>query len=287
MSLSSHHLEAFHAVAQTLHFSRAARRLHITQPALSQRIQLLEEELRTAVFLRAKSGVKLTEAGERLLRYCQIREALEQEVMTDLKTSRGGRTGELKGILRIGGFSSVMRSVALPALAPLMRQNVGIVLHLLMREVADLPALLKSGEIDYMLLDRSLGRSDIEEMPLGTEFNVLAEAVRGQSPVDVFLDHDPEDLTTERFWQQQQPRPKKYERRYLDDIYGIIDAIALCLGRGVVPRHMIAQDPRIREVKGLKPLAIPVVLHFPKQPYYSRLHEAVLRAMAQHRGLLS
>src|SRR5271156_5012173 len=118
MFLSSIQLDAFYAVAQTLHFSQAAEKLHITQSALSQRVLALESELGLTLFIRGRSGVRLTEAALRLLRYCQNRQGLEEELISEIE-SKGNES--LAGTVRIAGFSSVMRSVVLPALAPLLK----------------------------------------------------------------------------------------------------------------------------------------------------------------------
>ena len=92
------HLRYFVAVAEELNFSRAARRLHMTQPPLSQQIQQLEEETGVRLFVRNKRHVELTNAGRVFLD--EARELIAQSQRA-VETARLAQKGE-SGMVRIG-----------------------------------------------------------------------------------------------------------------------------------------------------------------------------------------
>lgn len=89
-------LRHFEAVAATLHFGRAAERLHMTQPPLSQSILALERELGTALFVRTKRRVALTDFGAQWLAH--VRQALSGvDALTETaRRLRDGESGQLK-----------------------------------------------------------------------------------------------------------------------------------------------------------------------------------------------
>jgi DNA-binding transcriptional LysR family regulator len=105
------HLRYFVAVAEELHFGRAARRLHIAQPPLSQQIRRLEELLGSQLLVRTSRAVKLTSSGEALLE--RARRTLDR-VQGDLDWVRRVGRGET-GYLRVGFIGSGMLT-SLPAL---------------------------------------------------------------------------------------------------------------------------------------------------------------------------
>jgi DNA-binding transcriptional LysR family regulator len=259
MKIPASHLEAFLAVARVGRFAVAAKQLGISQSALSQRILNLESQLEKTFFVRDRAGSRLTPEGEELLRYAQAQEALEQEFL-----ARGGNAGTV----RVGGFSSVTRSLVLPALAPLTREaRVG--LSVFSREVAALPELLRRGEADLIVLDRELETSGVKSVFLGFEENVL---VRGKKNTNNhFLDHDADDLTTQRYFQKFGKGPKTLERHLLDDVYGLIDGVRLGFGQAVLPLHLVVGVSGLDVVDPAKILRTPVWLHFPAQGYYPRV----------------
>lgn len=94
-------------LAETLNFRRAAERLHMAQPPLSTSIKKLEEELGVQLFERLPSGLKLTPAGEVVLRHAQ------RTVFFAEQTRRAGREGESgeQGTLRLGFVGSASYSL--------------------------------------------------------------------------------------------------------------------------------------------------------------------------------
>lgn len=272
MQLSSRQLEAFVVVARTLNFTRAAERMGLTQSALSQRIRKLEEELGAALLVRAPGAVRLTETGSRILRYCEAKEALEAEIMADLSTSR---SGELAGAIRVAGHLSVMRPIALPAMAPLLREHPRVQCELITAELKNLPGMLKRGEADLVILDQELPWASLVRFRLGDETYVAIEGVSPTTRSGVWLDINPDDQITERFFRFQGKSPS-YRRSFTSDVYGIIDGVALGMGRAVVPRHMLAGREDIRILPEYRAQKTGVWLHHYALPYYSRLQQAVV-----------
>ncbi len=273
MSLSSLQLDAFLVVCRAQNFTRAASELGVTQSALSQRIKNLEDELGSTLFTRDPSGAKPTDVGQRLLRYCHAREGLEAEFVESLKSKS---TGDLRGPLRIAGFSTITRSLILPALKPLLLKHDHIQLELLTAELSQLPELLTNGRADFVFVNEPIRRQGVLNTLVGYERNVLIQS--RQSRPNVFLDHDEHDATTlDYFKSQGKSLPKGFRRMFVGDIDAILESVHMGLGRAVAPKHLLTRGVEV--VKGFSEVRVPVHLAYFEQPFYTQLHHGARAAL--------
>ena len=136
------HLRYFVVLAQELHYGRAAQRLCIAQPALSQQIKKLEKELGVQLFERSSRRVRLTPEGSQLLEYAR-RTLRDADALTHLaeKVSRGQA-----GLLRLGAVSAATFTFLPLVLRNFVKSSDGVDVSL---HVMDTPQ-----QVEAMLEDR-------------------------------------------------------------------------------------------------------------------------------------
>lgn len=276
MNLPQEQLRAFFEVARLNSFTKAAAHLGLTQSALSHRIKNLEGFLATSLFVRSPGGIRLTEAGDKLLKYTRVQSQIEDEFISDLKPTVSHL---ISGSLRIGGVSTLIGPVIIPALSKFVRANLGVQVEMHIKEIVELPELLKSGQVDIIVTCGQINRHQYEEIYLGDEINILVESKEFEIIPEIYLDHDPLDRTTIEYLKIHENKVENLKRSYYDNIYGIISALENGLGRAVVPQHMIKNHKTLRAVRGEKKLKVPVYLCFLKQPFYSKLHTSVIEVI--------
>jgi DNA-binding transcriptional LysR family regulator len=168
-------LRYFVALADTLHFGRAAEALHISQPPLSRAIRGLEERLGVALFARNRRRVELTPAGERFLE--EARRVLAQLERAGAEL-RGMAAGE-RGRLRVG-FVSLADYGVLPGLLKQFKAaRPGVTLALREMLSPDQAAALVAGELDFGLLLPPVTQADaLEHLVVQRERFVVALPAR-------------------------------------------------------------------------------------------------------------
>ncbi|HEX8955864.1 MAG TPA: LysR substrate-binding domain-containing protein [Burkholderiaceae bacterium] len=226
MNLELRQLRYFVAVAEELHFGRAAERLHMTQPPLSQTIQALEASLGTALFARTNRSVALTPAGLALLPEAR---RLLQQAQSLPELARRAAAGET-GRLALAFVSTADYSV-LPSLLRQFREAFPQVAIELREATSDVQQEdLLEGRIDAGLLIPPLSDKTAEALHYRT---ILTEPLVAALPLGLRVNRGA--LQLERLREQ----PLIIFPRHIAP--GLHDAILACFhDAGVTPR--IAQE---------------------------------------------
>ncbi|CAI8786321.1 LysR family transcriptional regulator [Pseudomonas sp. fls2-241-R2A-110] len=165
------HLWLFLAVAEEQNFGRAAKRLGMSQPPLSEQIQVLEQALKVKLFDRSRRGAKLTPVGAAILP--AVRKFADQLERLELAVEEA--VAGQSGMLTIGAISTAMFDV-LPDLIEQLKSDYPH-LTVSVREIDSVEAIpaLEAGDIDlaFARLDGDLGPS-IKSLPLTQDRLVVA-----------------------------------------------------------------------------------------------------------------
>lgn len=141
-------LRYFAAVAEELHFRRAAERLHISQPPLSQQIRALEHELGFGLLVRTRRRVELTPAGAAFLR--DVRTVLS-ELEGAVATARRIDAGQ-SGRLRVNFVGSALFSIVPPMVERFRRSRPGVEIELHERATLEQLRAVHAGVADVGLV---------------------------------------------------------------------------------------------------------------------------------------
>ncbi|UVM22248.1 LysR family transcriptional regulator [Pseudomonas wadenswilerensis] len=155
------HLRYFIAVAEELHFGRAAQNLGISQPPLSQQIQALEQELGARLFERTNRRVELSEAGRLFLEEARL---VLAQVDKAADVARRAQLGEL-GEMKIGFTSSAPFNSSIPKAIHAFRQRFPAV-HLNLKEMS-------SRDVADALLDESIEVGLMRPLALPESLNAV------------------------------------------------------------------------------------------------------------------
>jgi DNA-binding transcriptional LysR family regulator len=170
------HLRYFIAVAEELHFGRAAQALGISQPPLSQQIQALEHEVGARLFERTNRRVELSQAGRLFLDEARLVLAQVDKAADVARRAQLGQLGELK----IGFTSSAPFNSSIPQAIFAFRQAFPAV-HLALQEMS-------SKEVAESLVDESVQVGIMRPLPL-PESLVAVELFREPLVAIIRADH--------------------------------------------------------------------------------------------------
>jgi DNA-binding transcriptional LysR family regulator len=176
----------FIAVAEELHFGRAAQRLHMSQPPLSQAIQALERDLGVHLLHRTSRQVSLTKAGEILLAHCRLLVRDAERARTAVEHARDG----LSGRLVIAAVASAFTDILPIALRQYRAVRPDVQLQLVEVDTETGARGVQDRTIDIALVRRATGGPGYRAVPLRHDhfFAALPPGHPHAEPADEPLD---------------------------------------------------------------------------------------------------
>ena len=151
----------FYVVAKNKHMTRASEELHISQPAISQSIKKLEDQLGGALFLRSNKGMELTEEGKMFYEY--VKGALE--LINNAENEFTSFKDLSKGEIKIGCSATLTKLVLMDVLKEFHKDYPNININIINGLTKDLINDLKLGKLDLVIYNES----NIKETNLNLE----------------------------------------------------------------------------------------------------------------------
>ena len=156
-------------VVETGSYTKAAKALSLSQPAVSQHIRLLETELGIRIFERSRNQSRLTKEGKIVVKYVRKMVALQDHLERDLKNERNKITS-----LTIGITHTAESNVIVEALAAYVSMNDGMNIKIVTDSTDHLYHMLKNYELDFALVEGRINDASFNHILLDTDCLVLA-----------------------------------------------------------------------------------------------------------------
>ena len=156
-------------VVETGSYTKAAKALSLSQPAVSQHIRLLEKELCIRIFERTRNQSRLTKEGKIVVKYVRRMVALQELLERDLKNEKEKITS-----LTIGITHTAESNVIVEALAAYVSMNDGMNLKIVTDSTDQLYHMLKNYELDFALIEDRISDPSLNHILLDTDCLVLA-----------------------------------------------------------------------------------------------------------------
>ena len=165
--------KVFYVVAKNKHMTRASEELHISQPAISQSIKKLEDQLGGTLFLRSNKGMELTEEGKMFYEY--VKGALE--LIGNAENEFTSFKDLSKGKIKVGCSTTLTKLILMDALENFHKDYPNININIVNGLTSNLINDLKLGKLDFVIFNESnvkennLYLEKIKELKQGFVYN--------------------------------------------------------------------------------------------------------------------
>ena len=229
------HIRYFLAVAEEQHFTRAAAKVGIGQPPLSQQIKDLEREVGAALFHRLAHGAELTEAGKAFLAGVKDMPLIAERATMAARRAARGETGSL----RVGFTASAAFNVVVPsAIRAFRRAYPEIYLTLEEANTTRLVSGLREGTLDAVFLRPGTpGSEELQLRPLSEEPMVVALPERHSAAA--LEEIELKTLKQIRFYCSRGKSVRRFTTRLLKPVKTLASSRSSASSRRELPRSSI------------------------------------------------
>ena len=296
------HLRYFVAVAEELHFGRAAERLHVSQPPLSQQIKQLEEEIQIRLFDRSKRWVRLTRAGHAFLdRARQVLLGVDGAVLAARRTIGSGCdrlavvctpwAGYLAIPYILRRFSEQHRNVRIEVQTLNSEQQ----LRAVKAAVIDVALIWRPSADEALQIDGLLAYPLVAALPfehrLAARTHLSPRDLSGESYVTLAAEVAPVYSQAVAGYWEKVGAPMK-ERHRADQPHAVLELVAAGAGFALVPLSVHAYTDQRIVYRGLDPAPLPLELtlaraHGVESPTINALLEVALQIATQQRSFFT
>lgn len=232
-------LIAFMAVVKYKTVHAAAKVVHLSQTAVTQRIRNLEKSINTTLFIRTRQGMTLTAEGEKLLRYCQAVFDYSNETLFDINEAG------IESVQRvqISGPSSLMISRIIPHCVSIMKRFPHLYISF---DVNDNDAVkyLREGKSQFSILIPEQVSSDMASKPLAPEkyHLVCSHQWKGRKLTDILnseriIDFDEADQMTFSYLKQFNLQAARQDRLFVNRTESLATMLLEGYGYGVLTKE--------------------------------------------------
>lgn len=211
MRLDHRQLRAFLQVAELGSVGRAAKEIHLTQPALSRLIREFERSCGVVLFERHPLGMRLTEAGQSLVPFAR-------SILHDIARAEetlGVLSGAAKGVVRVGAIAGVARQVLPNAVRSLLDRHMDVQVYLLEGSGGELASALADGSIDIAIAHDNLADDEIAKVRGTRYFDCCSVVCSADHPLAKMPLCSVDDVLSVQW---VLPRPGATPRKLLEDL---------------------------------------------------------------------
>jgi len=300
--LELNQIAAFLAVVQMNSISGAATLLHLSQPAVSRRIQLLEQELDTKLFDRTQGGVAMTHAGETFLPYAQRISGAVQDAKAAVADSQAQAAREVR-MAMVGTLASTEFTQVLLAFRQL---HPDIQLHLHTALSHQVSNFVRDGTVDlglrYFTDTNAVFRAELigsEPLVVVVSANRFSGKETGFSIADIYSmpwvcfpvekggSGEPFARLVER--QLSTNGLAGEERILIDSLTAQKRLIEADFGVGLLPRSSVEEELRLGTLRRLDiadlETTVPIYLLYRREGHRNRAHQSLIDHLVSHSSL--